>query len=403
MTERLAPKASPRMTDPLQLTRDLVRCPSITPQEGGALDYLEEMLSQAGFTCHRLPFSDSDTPDVDNLYARIGHSAPHLCFAGHSDVVPPGDEADWTYPPFAGEVHDGVLYGRGSADMKGGIACFIAATARYLQRHGLPKAGSISFLITGDEEGPAINGTSKMLDWLEQANEVPDHCVVGEPSNPEKVGQAIKIGRRGSLNGWLTIEGKQGHAAYPHLANNPIPGLLRVLSALLAEPLDTGTAHFAPSNLEITSIDVDNPTVNVIPARARAQFNIRFNDRHSGHSLMRLLHRKVSAALEGNNLAFKLDFQLSGESFLTQPGPLIDTMSKAIREITGRTPELSTGGGTSDARFITRLCPVIEFGLVNATIHKVDEQVPVADLELLTKIFERFLSNYFEDAGRPQR
>ena len=386
-----------KIMDPVALAQDLIRCPSVTPEEGGALDYLQALLTEAGFSCHRLPFSDKDTPDVDNLYARIGTSAPHLCFAGHTDVVPPGDETAWSSPPFAAEIRDGILYGRGSADMKGGIACFIAATLRHIERYGMPAQGSISFLITGDEEGPAVNGTVKMLDWLADNGEVLDHCVVGEPSNPESIGDAIKIGRRGSLNGLLTVEGKQGHAAYPHFANNPIPGLLQALSAFLSEPLDEGTDHFMPSNLEVTSVDVGNPTVNVIPARAEAKFNIRFNDLHTGDRLMDMLREKAGAAIKSSGLSFDIDFQLSGESFVTQPGPLIAAMSAAITEVTGKTAELSTSGGTSDARFIKNVCPVIEFGLVNATIHKVDEHVPLKDFETVTQIFERFIAAYFRD------
>ncbi len=382
--------------DPVSLTQALVRCKSITPDEGGALTYLQSVLEPAGFTCHRLTFSAPGTPDVDNLYARIGTSAPHLCFAGHTDVVPPGPLQSWRHPPFAAEIVNGVLYGRGAADMKGGIACFLAATLDYLAQNGLPPKGSISFLITGDEEGPAVNGTIKMLQWLKQNGEKLDHCLVGEPSNPEKIGDAIKIGRRGSLNGVLTITGKQGHAAYPHLANNPIPGLLKVLDHFLSEPLDQGTAHFMPSNLEITSVDVGNPAVNVIPERAQAQFNIRFNDSHSGNSLMALLRNKTATALQGTGLDWDINFQLSGESFLTEPGFLSTTLAHAIEAETGHKPELSTSGGTSDARFIKDYCPVIEFGLVNATIHKVDERVPVSDLECLTRIYRRFIDSYFK-------
>ena len=385
--------------DPVPLAQALIRCQSVTPDEGGALDYLESVLKPAGFACHRLAFSDANTPDVDNLYARIGTGSPHLCFAGHTDVVPPGPLASWSHPPFAAEIVDGVLFGRGAVDMKGGIACFLAATLDHLAQNGLQQNGSISFLITGDEEGPAINGTVKMLQWLERNGETLDHCIVGEPSNPKNIGDAIKIGRRGSLNGVLTVTGKQGHAAYPHLANNPIPGLLKILDSFSGAPLDHGTAHFMPSNLEVTSIDVGNSAVNVIPEQARAQFNIRFNDSHSGDSLKALLRNKAAAALRGTGLTWDIAFQLSGDSFVTEPGALITTLAQAIKAETGRQPELSTSGGTSDARFIKNYCPVVEFGLVNATIHKVDEHVPVRDLVTLTAIYRRFIDNYFK-AGK---
>lgn len=383
-------------TDPIELTQALIRCPSVTPQEGGALDFLQRVLEQAGFNCHRLVFSEPDTPDVDNLYARLGTDAPHLCFAGHTDVVPPGDEKAWSHPPFGGDVVDGRLYGRGAADMKGGVACFLAAALRYLRdrQNGCP--GSISFLITGDEEGPALNGTRKVLEWLKARGERLDHCLLGEPSNPAALGEAIKIGRRGSLNGVLTISGKQGHVAYPDLAANPVPGLLAVLNRFLAEPLDEGNTHFTPSNLEVTSIDVGNKAENVIPASAAAMFNIRFNDHHTADSLKARLRDLAGETLAKFDLSHSFRFRVTGGCFLTEPGPLVDALRDTIREETGRTPELSTGGGTSDARFIKDYCPVIEFGLINSTIHAVDEHVKVADLHQLTAIYERFIARYFD-------
>lgn len=383
------------MPDALEIAQALIRCPSVTPHEAGALDYLESVLKSVGFSCQRLRFSDHDTPDVDNLFARVGTRPPHLCFAGHTDVVPPGDEAEWTYPAFGAEVHHGWLYGRGAVDMKGGIASFAAAALAWLDEHAGEPPGSLSFLITGDEEGPAINGTPKVLDWIDAAGQVPDHCIVGEPSCPDQLGDAIKVGRRGSLNGNLTVIGAAGHVAYPHLAKNPITGLVAALAAFLAEPLDEGNAHFAPSNLEVTSVDTGNPTVNVIPSAITARFNIRFNNLQTAEGLKDLLRGQAQAALEGKGLDYDLTFSTSGESFLTEPGPLIDLMYAAVQERTGLKPELSTGGGTSDARFIKDYCPVIEFGHVNKTIHRSNERVSVADLELLTTIYKDFLGRYF--------
>ncbi len=373
----------------------LVQCESVTPLEGGALDYLQQVLESLEFECWRLPFSEEGTPDVDNLYARLGTGAPHICFAGHTDVVPVGEVTDWQHPPFDAVINDGVLHGRGTADMKGSIACFVAAVEDYLAQKSAP-AGSISLLITGDEEGPAINGTKKMLGWREEKGEKIDHCIVGEPTNPAKIGEMIKIGRRGSLNGTLTIIGKQGHVAYQHLAHNPIEGLATVISKILAEPLDKGTDTFMPSNLEFTNIEVNNEAVNVIPARASARFNIRFNDAHTPASLEQLIRNRVAAALAGSPFQSELSLALSGESFVTSvENELVALLSGAIRDITGLEPELSTTGGTSDARFIKDHCPVIEFGLVNKTIHQVNEQVPVEHLEVLTKIYRRFLEDYF--------
>ena len=385
--------------DPVRLAQELIRCPSITPVDAGALDVLERTLSRAGFACHRLPFEEHGTPRIDNLYARIGSGAPHLCFAGHTDVVPPGDETLWRHPPFAGEIADGVLYGRGASDMKGAIAAFIAAALDYVEARRGELPGSISLLITGDEEGPAINGTRKVLDWMAAKSERPDHALVGEPTNSTRLGESIKIGRRGSLNGRLTVSGVQGHVAYPHLARNPVRGLIAVLTKLYEGPLDDGSAHFTPSNFEVTSIDVGNPTTNIIPARAEALFNIRYNDRHSPASLQQRLREAVSRALAGTGLEFSLAFEPPSHAFLTEPGPLDRALGQAVREIAGLDPKLATDGGTSDARFIKEVCPVVEFGLTTGTIHKVDEQVRVEDLEQLTRIYRRFLDLYFETFG----
>jgi len=384
---------------PVTLARGLIRCPSVTPVDAGALDLLEGTLAPAGFRCHRLLFSEEGTPDVDNLYARIGTGKPHLCFAGHTDVVPPGPESLWRHPPFAGEIADGVLYGRGASDMKGAIAAFTAAALDFVRFKGDNLPGSISLVITGDEEGPSINGTPKILAWMKEQGERPDHAVIGEPSNPVHLGEAIKIGRRGSLNGRITISGVQGHVAYPHLANNPVKGLIQVLDHFYGTPLDGGTAYFAPSNFEVTSIDVGNPTTNVIPPLAEARFNIRFNDSHSPDSLQAKLRQEAAEVLAGSGLAHRLDFDPPGHAFLTEPGRLDLVFSHAVHAITGLTPSLSTDGGISDARFIKDVCPVIEFGLTTETIHKVDERVALKDLEQLTAIYRRFLDLYFDAFG----
>jgi len=382
------------MPDALSLARDLVRCRSVTPAEAGALDVLEHVLQGAGFEVHRLTFSEPGTADVENLYARIGSGAPHLTFAGHTDVVPPGDERAWTHGAFSGEVKDGMLYGRGAVDMKGGIACSVAATCDYLAENGAPK-GSISFLITGDEEGVAVNGTVKLLQWAAARGQRFDHCVLGEPSNVEELGDCIKVGRRGSLSGTLVVDGVQGHVAYPHRASNPVPDIAALIVALSNEPLDHGSAHFQPSNLEFTSVDVGNSATNVIPAQARAKFNIRFNDHHSHESLRRLIETRVANA-SGNRIRARIDWEPSNSGvFITKPGPFTDLVVAAIEEVTGRKPDLNTGGGTSDARFITHYCPVIEFGLVGQTMHQIDERVPVADLERLTRIYRAVLDRYF--------
>jgi succinyl-diaminopimelate desuccinylase len=372
--------------DPLALARALIRRPSVTPADAGAIDLLIETLTPLGFVCHEIR-SASGGPEIRNLYARRGDAGPNFCFAGHTDVVPPGP--GWSVDPFAAEIRDGRLFGRGAADMKGGIACFVAAVARLLAE-GAP-GGSISLLITGDEEGPAVDGTVKVLDWLAAREEKLDACLVGEPTNPRRLGEMIKIGRRGSLNARLRVVGTQGHAAYPDLADNPIPRLLDLLRRLTAHPLDDGTDHFQPSTLTLTTVDVGNPATNVIPAEARAAFNIRFNDRHSGASLTSWIEQSVAAADLGR---VEIEVTVSGEPFLTPPGALSDRLVAAIQAETGLLPELSTSGGTSDARFIHALCPVVEFGLVGQTIHKADENVAVADLERLTAIYHRLLAGW---------
>jgi succinyl-diaminopimelate desuccinylase len=380
--------------DPVALTQSLVRCASVTPEEAGALSLLEEILRPAGFVCHRLVMKEAGTPDVDNLYARFGTAAPHLCFAGHTDVVPPGDERAWTRPPFGGEIHDGLLYGRGAVDMKGGIACFLAAVARHLSSIG-HLGGSISFLITGDEEGPSINGTMKVLDWMAQHGERIDAAIVGEPSNPKALGDEIKVGRRGSLNGELVIAGRQGHVAYPQMADNPVPKLARLIDRLSSARLDDGTSDFEPSSLQFTVISAPNTATNVIPAEARAKFNIRYNDLWRRPKVEAWVREQCASAAREIGARYELAFSGTGEVFLTRPGPLVDTMLRAVHEVTGRTPALTTSGGTSDARFIQAHCPVIEFGLVNETIHAVDERVSLADLETLTRIYQRFLAHFF--------
>jgi succinyl-diaminopimelate desuccinylase len=381
--------------DPVAITRELVRCPSVTPAEGGALAYLESVLKAAGFTVHRMTFSESGAEDVENLYARIGTAAPNLVFAGHTDVVPPGDAAAWTHPPFAGEMHGAELFGRGAVDMKGGIACAVAAVLDHLAvNEGKPK-GSISFLITGDEEGIAVNGTSKLLAWAAARGEAFDHCILSEPSNQDTLGDTIKIGRRGSLNGHLIVSGKQGHVAYPHRAENPIRGLIKLIDAIQSEPLDQGSAEFSPSHLEFTSVDVGNKTVNLIPGEARARFNIRFNDCHTLESLKALIEERAAKAAGGTiRFIFKWEPSNAGV-FVTKPGPFTELVADAVQAVTGRKPELSTTGGTSDARFITHYCPVVEFGLVGQTMHQVDERVPVADLHALTAVYRKILERYF--------
>ena len=380
--------------DPLAIARDLVRCRSVTPDEGGALGFLQGLLAQAGFTVHRAVFDEPGTAPVDNLYARVGLAKPNLLFAGHTDVVPPGNEASWSHPPFAGEVDGDMLYGRGAVDMKGGIACFVAAALDYLAAVGGRPKGSISFLITGDEESVAVNGTIKLLKWAAERGETFDHCILGEPSNVATVGDTIKAGRRGSLNGTLIVSGRQGHVAYPERADNPIRGLVTLITALQT-PLDEGSELFAPSNLEFTSIDVGNPTVNLIPGEARARFNIRYNDRHNRAALKALVERRAETAAAGR-VHYAIDWQPSNaDVFVTKPGPFTELAVAAIAEVTGHKPKLSTSGGTSDARFIKDYCPVLEFGLVGQTMHAVDECTPIADLVTLTAVYRRIIEKYF--------
>ena len=363
------------MTDPLPLAQALIRCASVTPADDGAQDVLAAALEPLGFRVWRLPFGT--TP---NLFARRGTAGPHFCFAGHTDVVPPGD--GWDGDPFGGEVRDGMLHGRGACDMKGAIAAFVAATADH------QGAGSVSLLITGDEEGPATDGTVRVLDWMAAQGHIPDFCLVGEPTNPARLGEVIKIGRRGSLNAGITVHGVQGHAAYPQRADNPVHRLVRALSALTAAPLDDGSEWFEPSSLQVTSVDVGNPAANVIPGRASARLNIRFNDRHTGAGLEAWLRATLAQHAE----RFDLDVAVSGEAFLTAPGPLVDRLAAAVTGATGVAPRLDTGGGTSDARFIARHCPVAEFGLVGATMHGANERVPVGDLRDLARIYGAVLA-----------
>jgi len=392
--------------DPVEIAQALIRCPSVTPEEGGALAYLEALLGNGGFCVHRVRLTAPDTPDVENLYARFGEKGPNLCFAGHTDVVPPGDPASWRFPPFEAAIADGVLYGRGAVDMKGGVAAFLAAGLDFASAHGGASGpdgtepGSISFLITGDEEGPAINGTEKLLRWLADRDERLDHCVLGEPSSRATLGDMAKIGRRGSLSGTVTVHGKQGHVGYPHLAENPIPGLMTLLTDLTAEPLDSGNDHFQASNLEIVTFDVGNPAFNVIPAEARARFNIRFNDLWTPDTLSAEIEKRLKHAA-GNAIRYTLEFERRAyDSFLTAPGPFVELVAEAIRETTGQRPELSTTGGTSDARYIKDYCPVVEFGLVGTTMHAVDEATPIAEIQALTRVYAGIIERYFAANGR---
>ena len=384
------------MTDsenPVAVLQALIACNSVTPLEGGALDVLHAALAPLGFDIERPVFNDVGTPDIENLYARRGGNGPHLMFAGHTDVVPTGDIARWSHGPFSGAVENGLLYGRGAVDMKGAIACMIAAIAR-LHKKGITLPGSVSLLITGDEEGPAINGTVKLLEWAKQRGEIWDAALVGEPTNPDALGDMIKIGRRGSVSGVLTVHGKQGHVAYPHLADNPARGIVALCAALMAEPIDTGSPDFQPSNLEITTIDVGNTASNVIAAQASASFNIRFNDQWTLDRLKLDIETRLKKA--AGAIAYSLSWkQSASEAFLTHDEKLIATLSSSIQSVTGRTPKLSTTGGTSDARFIKNYCPVVEFGLVGQTMHMIDERVAVSDLEQLTQIYERFVCDWF--------
>ena len=393
-------------TDPVANLAALIRCPSVTPAEGGALGVLFDLLAPLGFSVERITSTDRETPDIENLYARLGTEGPHLMFAGHTDVVPVGDETSWTHPPFAADIAEYQMYGRGAVDMKGGIACFVAAVARHIERNGPPK-GSISFLITGDEEGPAINGTIKLLQWAAERGETWDAAIVGEPTNPDQLGDMIKIGRRGSVSGTITVYGVQGHVAYPHLADNPVRSVIELADALMHPPFDAGTENFQASNLEVTTIDTGNRAVNVVPAKATASFNIRFNDTWTAETVQEEIVRRLDEAARRDRLRpgrepVRYDIRWAerpSHVFLTRDDRLIASLSGAIEAVTGRVPKLSTTGGTSDARFIKDYCPVVEFGLVGQTMHMVDERVAIADLETLTDIYETFVNRWFGDAG----
>lgn len=375
--------------DPVELSQALIRRPSVTPADAGALDVLQEALAGFGFHCTRLKFEE-----VDNLFARYGDTAPHFCFAGHTDVVPPGDEAGWSRPPFDATLEKGRLWGRGAADMKCAIAAFAAAAAQAIEK-GVVK-GSLSFLITGDEEGPAVNGTRKVLDWLRQQEIEIDHCLVGEPSNPQEIGEMVKVGRRGSINCWLTVQGRQGHVAYPDRAQNPIPALMRKLLRLSETPLDEGYERFQPSSLQVTDIHIGNPAHNVIPEKATARFNVRFNPNWTGAAIEEWARERAEDVAREAGVPYTLETIVSGEAFLTTDMDFLHLLQDAVEEKTGRRPELSTSGGTSDARFIKDMAPVAEFGMVGATMHQTDENVAVTDIKLLSDIYELIIERYYD-------
>lgn len=374
--------------DPVAFAQALIRCPSVTPADAGALDIVERALSGLGFVCRRLKFEE-----VDNLYARIGSGAPNFCYAGHTDVVPPGDVALWRYGPFEAEIRDDVLYGRGAADMKSSIAAFVNAVSRYLPDRLLN--GSISILITGDEEGPSVNGTAKVLDWMKQKGETISHCIVGEPTATARAGDTLKIGRRGSLTAYVTARGSQGHVGYPHKAKNPIPAMASLVTKLSSHVLDKGTEHFEPSTLSFTTVDVGNPATNVIPAEARATLNIRFNDAHTGDSLRNWIEREAETVAKRTGCEIDLRFVIGGEVFLTKPGSFTALVAEAVKDATGTAPEFSTTGGTSDARFIRNHCPVAELGLAGGTMHKSDECMPLAEIHRLSEVYLAILERYF--------
>jgi succinyl-diaminopimelate desuccinylase len=383
--------ASTPVIDPVALTRDLIRRPSVTPADEGAMDVLERALTGLGFHCRRMKFED-----IENLYARRGTASPNLCFAGHTDVVPTGSTEAWSSAPFEAEVKDGILYGRGAVDMKGGIAAWVAAVSQVLAEGEVP--GSRSFLITGDEEGPALHGTKRVVQALMTEGEVIDACVVGEPSSQHALGDMIKIGRRGSLNTWITVQGKQGHVAYPDRAANPVPVLARLVARLADHRLDDGYEAFQPSNLELTTLDVGNTATNLIPAEARGRLNIRFNPNHTGESLMAWLNAEAGKAQAESGLRIELEHLHSGDAFLTQTGPFVTAVQDAVEASTGRRPEASTTGGTSDARFIRAICPVLELGLVGQTMHQIDERAPVAEIEALAEVYRAVIGRYFARA-----
>lgn len=384
--------ASHPVIDPVSLTQELIRRPSVTPADEGAMDIIERVLTQLGFHVRRMPFEN-----IENLYARRGAASPNLCFAGHTDVVPTGPTEAWSAAPFEGEVRDGVLYGRGAVDMKGGIAAWIAAVSRVLAE-GEPN-GSLSFLITGDEEGVALHGTKRVVEALAAEGEVIDACVVGEPSSQHHLGDTIKIGRRGSINSWITVKGRQGHVAYPERAANPVPVVARLAADLEAHELDQGYTAFQPSNLEVTTIDVGNPASNVIPAEAKARLNIRFNPNHTGDSLAEWLNRMAGEAQARSGLRIEMEHLCSGDAFLTEVGPFVEAVQDAVEATLGRRPEASTTGGTSDARFIRALCPVLELGLVGQTMHQIDERTPTAELHALSEAYERVIHTVTERLG----
>jgi succinyl-diaminopimelate desuccinylase len=381
--------------DELQLSKDLIRFPSVTPIDAGVINYLSKKLRQLGFNCKILEFKDKKNPTIKNLYARLGSKQPNLCYAGHTDVVPPGNLKDWTVNPFKPLVKKNYLIGRGANDMKSSIACFLSAVSEFLKENKKIN-GSISFLITGDEEAQAINGTKKVVDYLIKKKEKINFCIVGEPTNPKKLGEMIKIGRRGSLSCYLEIQGSQGHVAYPHLAKNPINTLIAICKKLKEKPLDKGNKHFQPSNLEFTRIHVDNKAQNVIPARAQAQFNIRYNNFHTTISLKKMINFTIKSICKKNKIKYKIEFLASGDSFLTKPGATIQMAKKIIKKITKVNTVFSTTGGTSDARFIKKIAPCLEFGLVNKTMHKVDECVSLNDLKNLKIIYLSILKEYFK-------
>jgi succinyl-diaminopimelate desuccinylase len=394
MAPGAARRASPMSPPPgaVEIAQRLIARRSVTPDDDGALPYLRDLLATAGFAAEIVSFSEPGMPTIDNLYARIGAGAPHIVFAGHTDVVPPGDSSKWRFDPFSGEIADGMIWGRGACDMKGGLAAAIAAVLRSVAQGDVK--GSISFLITGDEEGPAVNGTVKLLEWARAKGERFDHCILGEPTSREKLGDMMKNGRRGSLTGRLTLLGKQGHVAYPHLARNPVRALAPILVALQSPPLDAGTSSFEPSNLEIVSVDVGNRATNVIPGVLRLVFNIRFNDLWSPESLSAEIETRIASVTNGAGYELKFD-STNALAFLTLSGLFTDLLSNAVQDIAGRRPVLSTSGGTSDARFIKAACPVVELGLVGQTMHGVDERVSVEDIEILSRIYERALALYF--------
>jgi len=380
--------------DALEIARALIRCPSVTPKDAGALGVLEAALKPLGFDCNRLAFESPGIDRVENLYARLGKSGRNFCFAGHTDVVPPGALDRWTVDPFAAVVKDGQLWGRGASDMKAAIACFVSALGSFLKDRKGDFNGSISLLITGDEEGPSVNGTVKVLEWLKGRGEKLDACIVGEPTNPTSVGEMAKIGRRGAMSAYLTVHGVQGHSAYPQLADNPVHRLVHMLAALVDDPIDQGNAHFEPTTLQVVTVDVGNPVSNVIPGAAKATVNIRFSSEHTSKSVEAWLKQRLDKAI-GKDGRYDMSIKVSGESFLTPPGTLSNLVCESVQRVTGTAPQLSTTGGTSDARFIKHHCPVCEFGMTNATAHKFDEHCSLADMALLVGIYRGMLDRYF--------